>query len=286
MSSSPVHSTPARILIVDDDEGIREFLKLVLGKEGFETEVVCSGMEAVERIPGSSYDLVLLDIWMPGMNGLEVLAALKGKVIPPVIVITSDTTSEVMLNAIREQATDFLRKPFLPQEVVDRVQAALAAAQSDITVISARPDWFELSVPCRREMADRVHGFIAYLQSDLDRDTRDAIGHAFRELLLNAIEWGGQLDPHRQVRIAYIRTGRLVIYRIADPGEGFRLEDLSHAAIGNPADDPLHHVRVRDEKGLRPGGLGLTMVRAIADELIYNEAHNEVLFVKYLNAAE
>ena len=90
------------------------------------------------------------------------------------------------------------------------------------------------------------------------------------------------MDPNRKVRIACLRTRRMVLYRIADPGPGFRLEELPHAAVSNP-DNPLLHVQVREEKGLRAGGFGILMTKSIVDELIYNEARNEVVFVKYLD---
>ena len=80
-----------------------------------------------------------------------------------------------------------------------------------------------------------------------------------------------------------MRTKHMVLYRIADPGPGFSPEKLAHAAISNTDDEPFGHMRVREEKGLRPGGFGLLMTRTLVDELIYNEAHNEVVFVKYLD---
>ena len=58
---------------------------------------------------------------------------------------------------------------------------------------------------------------------------------------------------------------------------------MSHAAIGQPADEPIRHMEVREQKGLRPGGCGLVTVRASVDELLYNEKRNEVVFVKYLD---
>ena len=58
---------------------------------------------------------------------------------------------------------------------------------------------------------------------------------------------------------------------------------ICHAAISNAVDEPYAHMRVREEKGLRPGGFGLLMTRTLVDELIYNEAHNEVVFVKYVD---
>jgi anti-sigma regulatory factor (Ser/Thr protein kinase) len=75
----------------------------------------------------------------------------------------------------------------------------------------------------------------------------------------------------------------MLMYRIADPGPGFDIDDLPHAAVGQSPDEPIAHMQVREEKGLRPGGFGLLTVRAKVDELIYNEKRNEVLFVKYLD---
>jgi anti-sigma regulatory factor (Ser/Thr protein kinase) len=152
-----------------------------------------------------------------------------------------------------------------------------------IEVISARPEWVELIVPCTREAAERLQSVMAHLDADLAPDVRETIAYAFRELLLNAVEWGGRLDPKRKVRIACLRTQRMLLYRIADPGPGFSIEDLSHAAIGQPADEPIRHMEVREQKGIRPGGFGLVTVRASVDELLYNEKRNEVVFVKYLD---
>ena len=67
-------------------------------------------------------------------------------------------------------------------------------------------------------------------------------------------------------------------------GPGFAPEQLQHAAISNTDSEPYGHMRVREELGLRPGGFGLMMTRALVDDLIYNEAHNEVIFVKYLRS--
>ena len=152
-----------------------------------------------------------------------------------------------------------------------------------IEVISARPEWVELVVPCTREAAGRIEAVMAQLDTDLAPDVRESMAYAFRELLLNAIEWGGRLNPSHTVRIAYLRARRMLMYRIADPGSGFDLSKLPHAAVGQPPEDPIAHVQVREEKGLRPGGFGLLTVRASVDELLYNEQRNEVVFVKYLD---
>jgi anti-sigma regulatory factor (Ser/Thr protein kinase) len=114
---------------------------------------------------------------------------------------------------------------------------------------------------------------------------RESIGFALRELAMNAVEWGGKLDPTRKVRISCLRARRMILYRIADPGAGFKIEELPHAAIGQSPDDPIAHMQVREALGLRPGGFGLLSVRETVDELLYNEQRNEVVFVKYLDEA-
>jgi hypothetical protein len=75
----------------------------------------------------------------------------------------------------------------------------------------------------------------------------------------------------------------MLLYRIADPGKGFSFSELEHSAVSNPEDQPYDHIEARLEKGMRPGGFGILMARAMVDELLYNEAQNEVVFVKYLD---
>ena len=174
-----------RILICDDEPHIVEGLRHLLRAPERTIAVASNGIDALERVAEQRPDLLIIDVMMPEMSGLEVVANLR----------SSD---------------------------------------------------------------------------------------ACRELLLNAVEWGGQLDPKRKVRIACVRTNRMLIYRIADPGPGFQLKGLDHAAIAHP-DNPLEHLRIREEKGLRAGGFGILMVRAKVDELVYNEKQNEVVFVKYLD---
>jgi len=276
----------SRILVVDDDKTTRLVLRRVLTSAGFSTAVAKDGLEALKAIDGETFDLMLLDVWMPRMNGLELLAKLRtAKNRPRVVVMTSDDAPETLLKAVREQAFKYVHKPVESAALIDTVQDALAAPETPpIEVVSARPEWVELLVPCTREAAGRLETVMAHLDANLAPDVRESIAYAFRELLLNAVEWGGKLDPSRTVRIACLRAKRMLIYRIADPGPGFDIEQLPHAAIGQPADDPIAHMHVREAKGIRPGGFGLLTVRASVDELLYNEQRNEVVFIKYLDS--
>jgi CheY-like chemotaxis protein/anti-sigma regulatory factor (Ser/Thr protein kinase) len=275
-----------QILVVEDDRAIRHLVTELLKSAGYTVETAADGIEAVEKVKSGKFDLMLLDIWMPKRNGLDVLADLRNQPASPrVIVMTADNTPETMLRALREQAYRCIAKPFQSKALLDAVRNSLAAdaGAPPIEVVSALPDWIELLVPCDFDAADRIQAFLAQLKTDLPGEVREAVGRAFRELLLNAVEWGGKLDPTRKVRIACLRMKRMILYRIADPGPGFRLEDLGHAAVNYPADQPFEHVRVREEKGMRSGGFGMMLAQAIVDELLYNEARNEVVFVKYLS---
>jgi CheY-like chemotaxis protein/anti-sigma regulatory factor (Ser/Thr protein kinase) len=274
-----------RILVVDDDDTTRLVIRSVLGKAGFSVDEAVDGVEALARLGTDRWELMLLDVWMPRMTGLDLLTALRSlEQAPRVVVMTSDDAPETLLKAVREQAFSYVHKPIDPQTLVATVREALAAPEPPrIEVLSARADWVELMVPCSREAVNRIEPVMARLDTSLPLELRESIGFAFRELALNAVEWGGKLDPTRRVRISCLRAKRMILYRIADPGSGFNIDELTHAAIGQPPDDPIAHMEVREAKGLRPGGFGLMSVREIVDELIYNEQRNEVVFVKYLD---
>jgi response regulator receiver domain-containing protein len=146
---------------------------------------------------------MLLDVWMPNMNGLDVLAALpKEGARPKVVVLTADDTPETLLKVVREQAWRYVAKPVEPEALVELLHEVLSqtAVARAIEVVSARPDWVELLVPCQRAEVDRIESFMSHLEADLPADVRESVGYAFRELLMNAIEWGGGLDPSRTVR--------------------------------------------------------------------------------------
>ncbi len=275
----------SRILVVDDDRTTVYVLQRLLNGAGYSTQVAMDGVEALRMLRAEPFDLLLLDVWMPRMNGLELLAKLRSRRHGPrVVVMTSDDTPETLLQAVRERAFKYVQKPIESAALLDTIREALESPDlPPIEVISACAEWVELLVPCTREAAERIQPVIERLDADLAPDVREATSYAFRELLLNAIEWGGRLDPHRKVRIACLRSKRMLMYRIADPGQGFKIEDLPHAAVGQSPDEPIAHVQVREQKGLRPGGFGLLTVRASVDELIHNEARNEVVFVKYLD---
>ena len=273
------------ILIVDDDRSTRHLIRAILARRGFKTAMAKDGADALRALRTRRFDLLLLDVWMPRMTGLDLLERLNvRKSRPRIVIMTSDDAPETLLKAVRRQAFTILSKPVEPAVLLETVQDALTSPEVPrIEVISARAEWVELVVPCTREAAERLQAVMARLDADLPKAIEDRIAYAFRELLLNAIEWGGKLDPKRTVRISCLRSDRLLLYRIADPGQGFDIDKLPHAAIGQPSEAPIAHMHVREQQGMRPGGFGLLTVRGSVDELIYNEKRNEVVFVTYLD---
>jgi DNA-binding NtrC family response regulator len=179
----------ARVLVVDDDRATRHILRKVLSNDGFDTSVAKDGIAALAALRARRYDLMLLDVWMPRMNGLELMAKLRTrKTKPRVVVMTSDDAPQTLLNVVREQAFTYVHKPVDPVSLLQTVREVLEAREiPPIEVISARPDWVELLVPCVREAVDRIEPVMAKLDAALAPDVRDAIAYAFRELLLNAI---------------------------------------------------------------------------------------------------
>lgn len=146
---------PAGILVVDDDRLTRHMTRSVLTAAGFHVREAKDGVDATRRLRANRFDLMLLDVWMPRMDGLAVLDWLEHVKRPPkVIMLTSDDAPDTLLKIIRRRAHQFVHKPVDPQRLVSVVTRALeAGAQPPIEVVSARPDWVELSVPCTRDAA-------------------------------------------------------------------------------------------------------------------------------------
>lgn len=276
------------ILVVEDAPNERVGLCRLLERSGFAVKSAADGVEALQKIEGQHFDLILVDLWLPRMSGLELLSHLPGDARPKTLVITGDDKAETVLAALKEKADQYITKPFDPKALVEMIKSALASppVADKIQVLSADPHFVELRFPCEPQVARRIQDYLHQLESDLPEKVRDSVKIAFQELLANAIEWGGHLNPNAEVQVTFLRTDKLLLYRIADPGSGFDPTQLEHAAVGHAPDDPITHVAVREEKGIRPGGFGILMAQSLVDELIYNEAHNEVILLKYLGKSE
>jgi len=273
----------ATVLLAEDDAPSRQIYYTVLNAEGYRVIEVPDGQSAIDVLNSQSVDLLVTDIMMPGMTGIELLQ--RAREIHPdlrAIVMTGHKTSEAVIGALRNRACEFLEKPFRTEELLEAVRNVMSCEPSlQIEVISDRPDWIELRVPCDLKAVEPIQKFLGHLHEHISKETREAVGAVFRELLNNAIEHGGKCDPSKRVEIKYIHLKRAILYSIKDPGEGFDLAEIEHAAFANPPGEPTRHMERRQELGLRPGGFGIMLASQFIDELVYNEKHNELIFVKY-----
>lgn len=115
-----------RILLIDNEEGLCRMMAAVLKDNGFKVGAFTRSFEAVESFKAEEWDLVISDIKMPGMDGIEVLQRIKAKAPGiPVIMITAYATVETAIQALRRGAYDMLTKPFEPEELIYRVRNAL-----------------------------------------------------------------------------------------------------------------------------------------------------------------
>lgn len=274
----------ALLLLADGDPAVHEALGGILKRGDRSIQDVYDGREALERLRGLPYDVVVAG---PGRNGLDPLKLLRRvRAIRPHtrVILTGAPDPALAIGALRGRAYSYFHKPFPEGPLADMVQQALDSSswEDDIRVLSAHPRWIELEIRAKLDAVERTTHFLREVEADLPRQACEDASVAFRELLMNAVEHGGGSDPSKRVRLSLVRTPRSLIVRIEDPGKGFSMDLLPHAAICNPENSPTHHVEIREERGQRPGGFGILITRGLVDELVYNERGNEVVFVKYL----
>ncbi|PYP89002.1 MAG: histidine kinase [Blastocatellia bacterium AA13] len=273
------------LLLAEDNPTVRKIYGDTLSAEGYTVIQAEDGDQALDALEHEPVDVLVTDLYMPGHTGLELVE--RGRKLHPelrTVLMTGHGSPDAVIEAFRYQACAFLSKPFSLEDLRGAVTTALEHKPAcGIEVVSAKPDWIELLVPCDLHAVAPLQKLITELDTKLPVETREAIGSAFREMLGNAIEHGGKCDPAQRVVVKYVRLKRAIMYSIKDPGNGFDIAEMQHAAITNPTDEPLRHMQVRAEKGIRPGGYGILLASQVIDELIYNERHNELIFVKYVD---
>jgi len=121
----------ARILVVDDDRALAEMLGMVLQGEGFLTEHSADGAEAVEKFREMRPDLVLLDLMLPGLDGIEVCTQIRAESGVPIIMLTARTDTVDVVRGLEAGADDYVVKPFNPTELTARIRARLRGPQQD-----------------------------------------------------------------------------------------------------------------------------------------------------------
>jgi len=272
-------------LIVDSSPEINQLIANLFEQGEWTIHFAVDNKQALQLAKVHAYDLIITSERTTGKEDIDLLRKLR--MVRPhtrLIILTDEFVTGDILASIRERAFSYFSRPFSTEKLAEMIREAMSQPFWDdgIEILSATPNWVRISVRCDVLTAHRLLQFFREA-SQLPEAETEEVAAAFREILLNAMEHGGHFDPSQFVEVGYVKTTRVVMCRVKDPGEGFTFDELKHSAISNPPDDPFRHMVERDARGLRPGGFGILMAKKLVDELLYNEQGNEVVLIKHLD---
>jgi DNA-binding response OmpR family regulator len=193
-----------RILIAEDEERIASFIDKGLKASGYATEIVRDGAKALELARSGKYDLLILDLGLPGKDGLEVLEALRGEgAAIPVVILTARTTTREVVAGLEGGADDYVTKPFRFEELLARVRARLRDERTvERTLLRAGEVVLDLRTR-RASTGGRTVDLTAREFTMLEVLIRHAGQVLSREQLLSHV-WGYDYDPGSNVVDVYI----------------------------------------------------------------------------------
>lgn len=200
-----------RILVVDDDPAINEMLTIVLEAEGFATESVMDGAEAVAAFRSTNPDLILLDLMLPGMNGVDICREIRKESAVPIVMLTAKTDTVDVVLGLESGADDYITKPFKPKELVARIRARLRHNEEDSEILHIG----DLVVDVPQHMVTRGGEEISLtpLEFDLllEMARRPNQVHTREELLENV--WGYRNAPDTRLVNVHVQRLRSKIER-------------------------------------------------------------------------
>jgi anti-sigma regulatory factor (Ser/Thr protein kinase)/ActR/RegA family two-component response regulator len=277
----------SRVLIIGSHTQVSREIGDALTAAALPMEYSAGPADALKRLRIRSFGVVITSADSDIDENLALLGEMRS-IRPDVkcIVLAQQSTPDKVIAALRARVFACFTPPFDTHEIATLTSRAASDNQSrdDIEILSARPGWVSIRANCRLITAERLLSFAKELSAQLPEDARQEIIQAFREILLNAMEHGAKFNPEQVVEVHAIRTARTMVFRVRDPGTGFRKDSLTHAAVANSPADPTAHIMQRKEQGMRAGGYGLLLASGAVDELIYNEIGNEAILIKYLDS--
>ncbi|BAF53836.1 two-component system response regulator MtrA [Corynebacterium glutamicum] len=178
-----------KILVVDDDPAISEMLTIVLSAEGFDTVAVTDGALAVETASREQPDLILLDLMLPGMNGIDICRLIRQESSVPIIMLTAKTDTVDVVLGLESGADDYVNKPFKAKELVARIRARLRATVDEPSEILEVGD-LSIDVPAHTVKRNGAEISLTPLEFDLLLELARKPQQVFtREELLGKV-WG------------------------------------------------------------------------------------------------
>ena len=180
---------PYKILVVDDDQAINEMLSIVLESEGFETRSVTDGAAAVPAFEEYNPDIILLDLMLPGMNGVDICREIRRESSVPIVMLTAKTDTVDVVLGLESGADDYITKPFKPKELIARIRARLRRTEEEPAEVLSIGD-LTIDVPQHLVTRDGEEIALTPLEFDLllEMARKPNQVHA-REELLESV-WG------------------------------------------------------------------------------------------------
>ncbi|HLF25584.1 MAG TPA: response regulator transcription factor [Anaerolineae bacterium] len=202
--------SPAKILVVDDEQSILNLATAYLQKEGYEMHTAMDGPSALKAVRAFKPDLVVLDIMLPGMDGLEVLSHLRRESDVYVILLTARSEEADKVIGLSVGADDYLTKPFSPRELVARVKAALRRLRAGATLSSAEVLAFRrvrIDAGSRQVWLNDELVELTTIEFDLLKTLAEHHGKVLsREQLLERV-WG--YDYYGEIRVVDVHVGHI-----------------------------------------------------------------------------
>ncbi|KQB84136.1 MtrAB system response regulator MtrA [Corynebacterium oculi] len=196
-----------KILVVDDDPAISEMLTLVLEGEGFDTVAVMDGVEAVPTAQREAPDLILLDLMLPGMNGVDICRAIRQESTVPIVILTAKTDTVDVVLGLESGADDYITKPFKPKELVARIRARLRRTDNEPSEVLEVGSVL-IDVPRHSVRRDGVEVALTPIEFDLLVEMARKPGQAFsRDELLERV-WGYRQSADSRVVNVHVQRLR------------------------------------------------------------------------------
>lgn len=216
--SVPSTKSPSkkRILVVDDEKNIRLTVQHSLIAANYEVDTAANGLEGLEKFRSGHYDLILMDLRMPQINGIEMLREIKARdAKAAAVVITAYLTIDTLLEAFSLGVSDYIRKPFSPNDVRETVRRVLARKEISEEAVGGHPDGNMLLEMARKQLADNdIDGAIDYARQSISANPSSPDAHAFLGILLHLNDNDEQseqafkeallIDPQHQLSRDYL----------------------------------------------------------------------------------
>jgi two-component system OmpR family response regulator len=275
---------PRTVLIVDDEHDINDYIARLVEARGFVPVQLYTGADVLKKVHEYKPAVILLDLMLPEVDGFSVCDLLKRTRetnLVPVLMITALNDAQHHAQGVRAGANGYLPKPFSPDQFWEALDSALAWREKH----AEHGTTGEINFDIRSEIVylQQVNDLLSDLFANTplsERQIKD-LRQAVMEMGGNAIEWGNRRNADLPLHITYRIDATSVTLVIKDQGTGFDPKKLPHAAH---EDDPIGHLDVRNDLGLREGGFGIMLARGLVDEFRYNDRGNEVTLIKRFDA--